>query len=197
MRVPLTLLATLAAFNGSSFAAPVAVADGVRAAGPRKVEVNQVAEFALVSERGYPNPCQEIELDALFTQPDGSQLRVPAFWAGGNRWCFRYASPTPGTSPGGPNVPIPRIRSFTACKETWWSWPARATIRLYRHGPIRVARDRRHFEHADGTPFFWLGDTWWKNLCKRMTWEGFQELTADRKAKGFTVVQIVCGAVSR
>jgi hypothetical protein len=26
-----------------------------------------------------------------------------------------------------------------------------------------------------------------------MTWEGFQELTADRKAKGFSVVQIVCG----
>ena len=52
---------------------------------------------------------------------------------------------------------------------------------------------KTHFEHADGTPFFWLGDTWWKCLCKRMTWEGFQELTADRKAKGFTVVQIVCG----
>jgi len=64
---------------------------------------------------------------------------------------------------------------------------------LYRHGPIRVAKDQRHFEHADGTPFFWLGDTWWKCLCKRMTWEGFQELTADRKAKGFSVVQIVCG----
>jgi hypothetical protein len=26
-----------------------------------------------------------------------------------------------------------------------------------------------------------------------MTWEGFQELTADCKAKGFSVVQIVCG----
>ena len=26
-----------------------------------------------------------------------------------------------------------------------------------------------------------------------MTWEGFQEQTADRKAKGFRVVQIVCG----
>ena len=30
-------------------------------------------------------------------------------------------------------------------------------------------------------------------LCKRLTWEGFQELTADRKKKRFTVVQIVCG----
>src|SRR5208283_2369845 len=64
---------------------------------------------------------------------------------------------------------------------------------LYRHGPIRVAQDRRHFEHADGTPFFWLGDTWWKGLSKRLTWDGFQQLSADRRGKGFTVVQIVCG----
>jgi hypothetical protein len=38
-----------------------------------------------------------------------------------------------------------------------------------------------------------FGDTWWKNLSKRMTWDGFQELTADRKKKGFSVIQIVCG----
>ena len=64
---------------------------------------------------------------------------------------------------------------------------------LLTHGPIQVAADQRHFAHADGTPFLWLGDTWWKGLCKRMTWDGFRELTADRRAKGFTVVQIVCG----
>jgi len=56
-----------------------------------------------------------------------------------------------------------------------------------------VAKDKRHFEHLDGTPFFWLGDTWWMGLCKRLSWDGFQELTANRKAKGFNVVQIVCG----
>ena len=65
---------------------------------------------------------------------------------------------------------------------------------LYRHGPIRVAADRRHFEHADGTPFFWLGDTWWMGLCERLKWpDEFHTLAADRKAKGFTVVQIVAG----
>jgi len=64
---------------------------------------------------------------------------------------------------------------------------------LLKHSFLRVAGDKRHFEHADGTPFLWLADTWWKNLCQRMTWEKFQELTADRKAKGFNAVQIVCG----
>jgi hypothetical protein len=68
-----------------------------------------------------------------------------------------------------------------------------STNLLFLHGPIRVASDQRHFEHADGTPFFWLGDTWWKGLCQRLTWDGFQQLTADRQTKGFSVVQIVCG----
>lgn len=43
-------------------------------------------------------------------------------------------------------------------------------------------------------PFFWLADTWWMVLCKRLSWpENFQLFTADRVAKGFTVIQIVAG----
>ena len=65
---------------------------------------------------------------------------------------------------------------------------------FYRHGPLRVAADHRHFEHADGTPFFWLADTWWMGLTSRLHWpQEFQELAADRKAKGFDVIQIVAG----
>jgi hypothetical protein len=65
---------------------------------------------------------------------------------------------------------------------------------LYLHGPLRVAADHRHFEHLDGTPFFWLGDTWWMGLCRRLHWpDEFKQLAADRKAKGFNVVQIVAG----
>ena len=65
---------------------------------------------------------------------------------------------------------------------------------LLRHGPIRVSADRRHFEHADGTPFFWLGDTWWMGFTRRLRWpEDFQLLAADRVAKGFSVIQIVAG----
>ena len=51
----------------------------------------------------------------------------------------------------------------------------------------------RHFEHEDSTPFFWLGDTWWMALS-RMHWPGdFKELVADRKEKGFNLVQVVAG----
>jgi hypothetical protein len=57
-----------------------------------------------------------------------------------------------------------------------------------------VAPTKRTLEHEDGTPFFWLGDTWWMGLCRRLPWPGgFQTLTADRVLKGFSVIQIVAG----
>jgi len=164
-----------------------------QAAGAMEVQANRVAEVALRSAKTYENPFVDIELDAVVTQPDGKKLRVPMFWAGGSRWCLRYASSTVG------------VHTFrTECSDTSNTKlhgvdgkievaAYKGENPLYRHGPIRVAGDKRHLEHADGMPFFWLGDTWWKGLCKRLPWEGFQQLTADRKAKGYTVVQIIGG----
>ena len=119
---------------------------------------------------------------------------MPAFWAGGKTWRVRYASPQGGTH-----------RYRTECNDTTNAalhgitgeievTPYTGANPLFRHGPIRVADDRRHFAHADGTPFFWLGDTWLLGLVKRLQWpEDFQQLTADRRTKGFTVIQIVAG----
>ncbi len=72
--------------------------------------------------------------------------------------------------------------------------PYQGSNPLLTHGVVRVARDQRHFEHADGTPFFWLGDTWWMGLCRRLRWpQDFQTLVRDRVQKGFSVIQIVAG----
>jgi hypothetical protein len=57
-----------------------------------------------------------------------------------------------------------------------------------------VGASRRFLEHRDGTPFFWLGDTWWMGLTRRLPWpHDFRRLIADRVAKGFSVIQIVAG----
>lgn len=157
------------------------------------IETNTVTEIAFHSLKDYANSFTDLELDVVFTDPQGTGIKVPAFWAGGNTWKVRYASPLPGTH---------HFRS--ECSDTGNAGlhgiegpveivPYTGDNRLYRHGPIQVAPDRRHFAHTDGTPFFWLGDTWWKCLAKRLTWEGFRELAADRKSKGFSVIQIVCG----
>ena len=158
-----------------------------------KVEANQVAEVALVSGKTYKNPFMEIQLNAVVTQPDGTALRVPMFWAGDKHWFLRYASPAVGVHTFRTECSDYTNAKLHTVEGTIEVVAYKGESPLYRHGPIRVAKDKRHFAHADGTPFLWLGDTWWKNLCKRMTWEGFQELCADRRAKGFNVVQIVCG----
>ncbi len=65
---------------------------------------------------------------------------------------------------------------------------------LYRHGPVRLSEDGGSFEHADGTPFHWLADTWWMLGTDRVSFpHGFGRLTAKRREQGFSAVQIVVG----
>ncbi|MGB0066430.1 MAG: DUF4038 domain-containing protein [Isosphaeraceae bacterium] len=126
--------------------------------------------------------------------PSAKVVRGPAFWAGGKTWRARYASPEIG------------VHSYvTSCTERDEQGvhqvtgkvevvPYKGDNPLYRHGPVRVARDRRHFAYADGTPFFWLGDSWWMGLCERLQWpEEVRTLTEDRKTEGLPVIQIVAG----
>ena len=153
-----------------------------------------MTEWSLASGKAYADPFNDVELDVIFTDPDGEERRVPAFWAGENVWRVRYASPKVG-----------RHRYCTECSDTsnpdlharegeLEVAPYDGDNSLFKHGPLRVSANRRYLEHLDGTPFFWLGDTWWMGLCKRLQWPGeFQQLTADRVAKGFSVIQIVAG----
>jgi hypothetical protein len=57
-------------------------------------------------------------------------------------------------------------------------------------GPIRAAANKRYFVDANGSPFFWLGDTPWQ-LFTSYTTSDVQTYLDDRQAKGFTVVQAV------
>jgi hypothetical protein len=160
----------------------------------RPAIVHYPLEWSYASGKNYTDPFNDVELDVVFTGPNGERQRVPAFWAGGNVWRVRHAASAPGSwsfrtvCSDGSN---PDLHDRTGRLE---AAPYEGQNALYRHGAIRVAADHRHFEHADGTPFFWLGDTNWMGLCKRLRWpDEFQTLAADRILKGFTVVQIVAG----
>ena len=58
------------------------------------------------------------------------------------------------------------------------------------HGPLRVSDNRRFLQHADGTPFVWIGDTAWE-LFHRLTREETERYLDQRRAQGFTVIQAV------
>jgi hypothetical protein len=160
----------------------------------RHVGQNCVAEWALISKKGYADPFNEVEVSVEFTDPDGEKVIVPTFWAGGNKWGFRYSSHKVGehefhtVCSDESNTDLHGVCGSVEVRNY------RGRNQLLRHGPLRVSEGRRHLEHVDGSPFFWLGDTWWMGLTKRLRWPGdFRLLTRDRVRKGFTVIQIVAG----
>ena len=65
-------------------------------AAEQRVEANRMVEFAFTSEKVYNDPFNEVEMVGIFRTPQGRELRVPAFWAGGQVWKLRYASADAG-----------------------------------------------------------------------------------------------------
>jgi hypothetical protein len=153
----------------------------------------EVAEWAYASGKAYADPFNEVEVDVVFRGP-GGEWRVPAYWAGGNAWRVRFAPPEAGTYRFRTAASDAANADLHGREGALEAAPGRGTSALARHGALRIRADRRRLEHADGTPFFWLGDTWWMGLSARLRWpEEFQALAADRVAKGFSVIQIVAG----
>lgn len=56
------------------------------------------------------------------------------------------------------------------------------------HGKLDVSPDGRSLQHADGTPFFWLGDTAWL-MPQKLNRDEIRAYFENRRAKGFNVVQ--------
>lgn len=147
---------------------------------------NEVVELALgvLTDGGDNRP----EIDVVFTDPVGDARRVPAFLSRGS-WWVRYASSLPGehrfeVEGAGSGVVASGNVTVTA--------DARSDG-LGRHGPVRVAKDGRHFEHLDSTPFLWLADTWWDAFTTRISDRQFTDLAAQRAEQGFSVIQVVAG----
>ena len=155
---------------------------------------HQITEWAVGSNRPYEDPFNEVDVEFSIKGPGGQTWRVPAYWSGGQQWRVRFAP-----------LEIGRYQYQSLCtdasntdlhgvKGTLEVFPTKTPNPLFQRGSLQPASSCRTLEHADGTPFFWLGDTWWMGLCKRFSWpEDFQLLTADRVKKGFTVIQIVAG----
>ena len=149
-----------------------------------------VVERALTTAREYPRPLWDVDVAVDLQSPSGKKRSVAAFWDGGRTWRFRFSPDEVGQ----------------------WRWTTRATDAsddglhgrqgtaecvayegdnpLYKHGPVVVSNDGRHFTHGDGTPFFWLGDTAW-NGALRSTEADWQRYLKTRREQRFTAIQFV------
>ncbi len=130
------------------------------------------------------------ELLVKLHAPSGAESEAQGFWDGGTNWRARFMPSEEGAwryeavwqtpqgtrSAGSGNFVCVRAES--------------SKNPLLQHGPVRVSKDGRYFEHADGTPFFWLVDTVWNGALLSDD-AGWQNYLDDRVAKKFSGAQIV------
>jgi len=158
----------------------------------------RVAEFSFQAAEDHAGNASAVRFDVLFTGPEGTQYNVPGFWDGGKTWRARlnpleagawaYATSAPGDA------------GLNGQTGTFDVLPAAGDNPLHRHGGIlRVSEDGHHLTHTDGTPFFWLGDTWWFCPSTLVPYGGssnpeiksaFQFLINRRAEQGFSVVHM-------
>jgi hypothetical protein len=156
-------------------------------------QVNVPIELSLNGSCGTAD-ASGLEVDVVFTGPGGKAWKVPAFWAGDSCFRVRFSPPVPGRYAWHSLCTRPDDGGLHGRGGTLEAAPYTGANPLYQRGRVGVSPDRRTLVHRDGTPFFWLADTWWMGLCKRLAWPmDLRVLVADRAAKGFSVVQIVAG----
>ncbi|RMH65228.1 MAG: DUF4038 domain-containing protein [Bacteroidetes bacterium] len=128
----------------------------------------------------------DTRIAVTFTGPDGTTRTVDAFWDGGTTWRVRFMPDVQGLWRFQADGPAAQTVSGT-----FEAMPAPdAANPFLRHGAVRVSDTGTHFVHADGTPFFWLGDTAWNGalLASEADWQAYLQ---HRRAQGFTGIQFV------
>lgn len=159
-------------------------------------EQREPVELTFASKKSYQDPFNEVDLDVIFVNQSKHEWRVPAYWAGGSEWKVRFSPPEPGEYTFRTESTDKANAGLNGQQGRISVTPYRGSNSLLLHGPLQVSANKRYFQYADGTPFFWLADTWWEGLCRRISNADFDTLADNRQGKGFTVVQIVAGLYS-
>ncbi|MFZ5940713.1 MAG: DUF5060 domain-containing protein [Bacteroidota bacterium] len=125
---------------------------------PEKVVAYEKIELSVSLDAVFDNPFDpdDVSLEAVFISPSGKEWRVPGFYSQRYRGGFsvRFSADEPGQWTYMVKV---RDRNGTAGTE------ARKFLvgSPEKHGPIRIAENKRYLEHADGVP--WYGVGMWYN----------------------------------
>lgn len=176
----------------------VLVLESVRGGGEAAPEARQyrLVELAFQAERERADPFDPAReaLRVRWTHAaSGRCVDLRGFWDGERTWRVRFQPELAGRWGWVSHSDDATDRGLHgregAVEVT--AAPGEGAPAQHRHGGIlRVAGESTHLTHADGTPFFWLGDTWWGMPSSAATPEHLRKLIAARQAQGFTVAQI-------
>lgn len=168
------------------------------------VHVWEKQELTFAAANSYKNAYTEVTIWVDLHGP-GFDKRIYGFWDGGQIFHLRLIATKPGTwtwksgsSPEDPGL-AGKSGSFTAIDWT----DAEKKENPLRHGFIRATENQHALEHADGTPFFVIGDTWYSVGANRFLWyddnkerpigptAGFKDYVRLRKAQGYNWVNVI------
>lgn len=185
---------------------PVAAAQGKKVVGqwePFEVAMTAKAAFANTYVEAMPDdgkPYVQVTFTGTGGEAQGLSYTVAGFWDGDKNWKARFAPPASGTwsyLSSSADAGLQGIKGTFQC--TAWS-DSEKVANPTRRGFVRVAksgaRAGRYFQYADGTPFLWIGDTWWPWTRKGIPFARAKQVIDDRSSKGFTLGQLMFGANS-
>lgn len=153
---------------------------------PVQAETWRAFELAFTAANDYADPFSDVTLDLLLIG-NGKQYTIPCFWDGGSVWKARAACPEAGTwyyqtvcsdpSDAGLHCRTGKIECGAYSGE----------LDVYKHGFPTTGAGKKYFTYADGTPFFFLGDTHWS--LGDETADMVREIAVKRAEQRFTVWQ--------
>lgn len=153
-----------------------------------RTETWRAVEISFQSSTQYKKPLFDAELDVVFTSPEGKEFVVPGFWDGRKTWRVRFAPTEPGEWKYVTKCSNPSDSGLHGMTGSVLASPYGGKYEIYRRGFLKTEPGVRYFMYADGTPFFYLGDTHWSMMTEPFE-EMFKKVVNERVAQGFTVYQ--------
>lgn len=174
------------------------------AAAPPAIHVWEIQEISFTAKNSYKNAYTDATVWVDLSGP-GFKKRIYGFWNGGTTFLVRLVATKPGVwswkTGSAPNDAglSGKSGSFTAID---WSEKEKNENPL-RRGFLRASPNQHALNHADGTPFFIIGDTWYSLSSNRFKWydddverpigptAGFKDYVRYRKEQGYNWVNVI------
>lgn len=145
----------------------------------------------VLSAKTYQNPYTDVSVYAVFSHSGYGQIRRPAFWDGEDSWKIRFASPvSTGRWTWETFCSNPSDEGLHGQTGSLRAVRYRGNNPLIKRGLLGMSEGGRNVVHADGSPFFVVGDTPWA-LLWRATYEDALVYAGDRQQKGFNAALLM------
>src|SRR5690554_4462948 len=155
----------------------------------KEVYVGHRWEIRLESEIEYENQYLDLLVHVTLVSPNGEISKIVGFWDAGKVLTIRFAPKSEGIWTWTSTTSDPNNTALNGQSGSFNVIPYEGDNPVYNHGFLQVREDGRGFEHEDGTPFFWVGDTVW-SVSAHAELADWQTFLSHRRKQGFNLMQL-------